>query len=341
MHEANLAIIILWTLLFVYSILGAIDFGTGFWSMVYAGHETLAGKIANRFLSPTWEVTNTFLVFLVIAFLGFFPKAAFTLATAMFVPVTLILVLIVLRSSLMVFSYSSQKYTKALRIVSGITGLLVPVLLITVIPVTEGGFISIVNGREVLDFGKLFSSPSVYFYMLFGLTSELFLSALFLADFSRELGSEDTYIIYRRNALFLGPITLLMAIIALVVMDPAASWLRTNLQDQLFPFTISLFLFALGYSALWWSLRNRQNMGWPRFAMVAIVLQYGVASFAYGSAHLPYMVYPIMTVADGFTTVETFRSLLIVYAAGVAILLPGFLIFWNVFLKDRSFIKEK
>jgi cytochrome bd ubiquinol oxidase subunit II len=341
MYEADLAIIILWTLLLVYGILGAIDFGTGFWSMVYAGHETLAGKIANRFLSPTWEVTNTFLVFLVVAFLGFFPKAMFSLGTAMFVPVTLILVLIVLRSALMVFSYNSQTYTKVLRIVSGITGFLVPVLLITVIPITEGGFIQIIDGREVLDFGKLLSSPSIYFYMLFALTSELFLSALFLADFSRELGSEDTYVIYRRNALFLGPFALLMAIIALFVMDPAASWLMVNLQSKVLLFMISLIFFILGYSALWWSLKNKQNMGWPRFAMIAIVLQYGVASFAYGSAHLPYIVYPIMTVTDGFTKVETFRSLLIVYAVGVAILLPGFLIFWNVFLKDRSFIREK
>ncbi|GGE73180.1 cytochrome d ubiquinol oxidase subunit II [Priestia taiwanensis] len=341
MYEADLAIIILWTLLSVYSILGAIDFGTGFWSMVYANHETLAGKIANRFLSPTWEVTNTFLVFLVVAVMVFFPKAAFSFATAMFVPVTLILVLIVLRSSLMVFSHSFEKYSKLLRIVSGITGLLVPMLLIIVLPITEGGFISVVDGVETLDLGKVFSSPTIYAYMLFGLASELFLSALFLADFSRELGSEDTYIIYRRNALFLGPVALLMAIVALGVMDPAASWLMANLQDKLLLFMISLFCFILGYSALWWSLRNEKNVGWPRFAMIAIVLQYGIASFAYGSAHLPYIVYPIMTVTDGFTTVETFRTLLIVYAAGVAVLLPGFLIFWNVFLKNRSLIREE
>ncbi len=77
MHEASIAIIILWALIFVYSILGSIDFGAGFWGMVYAKHPTLVAKLANRYLSPTWEVTNTFLVFVVVAFLGFFPKATF------------------------------------------------------------------------------------------------------------------------------------------------------------------------------------------------------------------------------------------------------------------------
>ncbi|MGQ0452142.1 cytochrome d ubiquinol oxidase subunit II, partial [Bacillus sp. SS-TM] len=110
MHEESIAIIILWALIFVYSILGSIDFGAGFWGMVYAKHPTLAAKLANRYLSPTWEVTNTFLVFVVVAFLGFFPKAAFTLATVMFVPVMLILVLVAVRSTFMVFAYSLPKY---------------------------------------------------------------------------------------------------------------------------------------------------------------------------------------------------------------------------------------
>lgn len=45
MHEESIAIIILWALIFVYSILGSIDFGAGFWGMVYAKHPTLAAKI--------------------------------------------------------------------------------------------------------------------------------------------------------------------------------------------------------------------------------------------------------------------------------------------------------
>lgn len=151
--------------------------------MVYAKHPTLGAKLANRYLSPTWEVTNTFLVFVVVAFLGFFPKAAFTLATVMFVPVMLILVLIAVRNTFMVFAYSLPKYQYLLRVISGITGLLIPALLITVLPVTEGAYITMSEGKEVLLYGKLLSSPVIYCYMLFGLTSELFLSSLFLADF--------------------------------------------------------------------------------------------------------------------------------------------------------------
>ena len=130
-------------------------------------------------------------------------ESYFTLATVMFVPVMLILVLVAVRSTFMVFAYSLPKYQYLLRVISGITGLLIPALLITVLPVTEGAYITMSEGKEVLLYGKLLSSPVIYCYMLFGLTSELFLSSLFLADFAREQSSEDTYRIYRRNAIIL------------------------------------------------------------------------------------------------------------------------------------------
>ena len=112
------------------------------------------------------------------------------------------------------------------------------------------------EGKEVLLYGKLLSSPVIYCYMLFGLTSELFLSSLFLADFAREQSSEDTYRIYRRNAIILGPATLVTAIIALVVMDPETHWLMQGLIKQFPWFTVSIVLFVIGYSSLWWTNKN-------------------------------------------------------------------------------------
>ncbi|CKH04415.1 Uncharacterised protein [Streptococcus pneumoniae] len=197
------------------------------------------------------------------------------------------------------------------------------------------------EGKEVLLYGKLLSSPVIYCYMLFGLTSELFLSSLFLADFSREQSSEDTYRIYRRNAIILGPATLVTAIIALVVMDPETHWLMQGLIKQFPWFTVSIVLFVIGYSSLWWTNKKYNTLGYPRIAVLAVVAQYAFASYAYGVAHLPYIIYPDVTVFTSFTTKETFYALLILYAIGIAILLPGFIFFWNLFLKDRTFLKEK
>jgi cytochrome d ubiquinol oxidase subunit II len=340
MSEEVIAILIMWTFIFVYSIFGSIDFGSGFWAMVYNNHKTMAGKIANRFLSPTWEITNTFLVLLVVAFVGFFPKGAYTLGTVMLVPVSLILFFLAIRSAFMVFSYSVQGYRRTMFVISGISGVLIPSLLIAVLPISQGGFIAGEASNQTLLIEKLLSSPTLYLYILFGLTSELFLSSLFLADYSRVSNNEDAYNLYRGNAILLGPLTLLSAALTLLFITPESSWLIDNLREQKIWFILSLIAFLMAYASLWWPKQNRPGIGRPRFTLLVTVLQYGLASYGYGMAHLPYIVYPDLTIYEAFTAKETFYSLMIMYLVGLCILTPGFYIFWRLFLKDKRYLQQ-
>lgn len=327
--------------LFLYAIFGAIDFGSSFWSMFYLRRHTEAGVIANRFLSPTWEVTNTFLVLLVVSFVSLFPKAAFVLGTVLLVPVSMVLILISLRSAFMVFAYSVHSYQQTLRIISGIAGFFIPILLISALPVTQGPFIAIRSGVETLLTTKWLTSLSTYFYMLFGLTSELFLSSLFLADYAREGGQVETYKLYRRNAIILGPFTLVSAIMTLLVLEPEANWLLENLKAQGEWFLLSILFYLVGYSSLWWPDAKNDTIGKPRLAVLFIVVQYMIASYAYAAAHMPYIVYPYMTITSGFTGETTFRSLFWVYVVGLAVLVPGFYLFWRLFLKDKRYVGQR
>lgn len=332
--EASMAILIVWLFLYLYSIIGSVDFGASFWAMVHAGKRSQASRLANRFLSPTWEVTNTILVLLVVMVVGFFPKAAFMLGTVLLVPVSIILIFITLRSTFMVLAYSAGGSENGLRLVSGIAGLFVPALLISALPVTEGGFIREVGDQAVLLFGKWLTSPSVYLYMLFGLTSELFLSSLFLASYSRESADTEAYAMYRKQAIRFGPIAIVIAILTLVFLEPEASWLLQKLGQQIDLFVLSFISFLIGYFFLCWKGGNL------RVSMIFIALQYLLAAFAYGAAHLPYVVYPYLTVGEAFTNINTFYYLLKVLVIGIAILLPGFIAFWRFFLKDKGYLTK-
>src|SRR5574342_1420583 len=104
--------------------MATMDFGAGFWSMVYINKtKTKATNIANRYLSPTWEVTNTFIVALVVAIYSLFPKAAYTLGTILIIPGSIILLLLALRSAFLVFSNLATEYRKPLTYISRITGI--------------------------------------------------------------------------------------------------------------------------------------------------------------------------------------------------------------------------
>lgn len=340
MDDAQWAMAILWVFLFVYSIVGSIDFGAGFWAMMYGGRrKTTAGTLANRFLSPTWKVTNVFLVLFVVALVGFFPKATWVLGAILLVPVSLVLFLLTVRSTFMIYAYSAQKYERPLSIVSGITGLLIPGLLVVVLPITLGGFVEEVNGYPVLQLGRLFTTPSTYSHLLFGLTTELFLSALFLADYSVEAEDRSAYKVYRRAAVALGPTAIGAALLTTLTMPPDAQWIVRGIREQALWFALSFAAFLIGYTALWWQGKNGR-LGRPRISVLCMVVQYALASFAYGSAHMPYIVYPDFTVYDGFTNPAMFRSLAAGYAVGVALMVPLFIWFWRLFMKDKRYLKQ-
>ncbi|ERN51215.1 MULTISPECIES: cytochrome d ubiquinol oxidase subunit II [Alkalihalophilus] len=341
MENVYIAIIILWVFLFVYAIAGSIDFGAGFWAMFYRKRtDTKAASIANRYLSPSWEVTNVFLVLLVVALVGFFPGAASSLGTIMIVPFCLVLILLTIRSAFMVYSYSVQKYTNMLVIISGVTGLLIPALLISILPAAIGGFVETVGDRQYVLVNQLFTSPTFYTHLGFGISTELFLSSLLLSDYAREANSEETYHVYRKNAIILGPITLAFAVAAIFTLIPEAFWMFENMANEWLLFSLSLLAFSIGYSALWWPSK-KVSVGQPRAAVLLIAAQFGLASFAYGSAHMPYFLYPDVTIYDAFTNDTMFGLLLIGYGVGMAVLVPIFIFFWRLFMKDKRYLKQE
>jgi cytochrome bd ubiquinol oxidase subunit II len=340
MGDEYLAVAMLWLFVFIYSVAASIDFGTGFWSMFYAKRRhTKATKIANRFLSPSWKITNVFIVLLVVALISFFPGATFTLGAVLLIPGSIVLLLLAIRSAFMVYSYAASKHRLELSYVSGITGILIPGFLISVLPITQGGFIGVNDTGEQLLLGKLLTSFSFYAFAGFGIASTLFLSSLLLADYSRAAEDEGAYNTYRMDAIITGPISLLMAFLVLLTMDFEASWLLQNVLRYRSWLLLSVFFFIIGYGALF--LKRKGKLGMPRLAVIAIVLQYLFASYAYGNAHLPYIVYPNVTIASGFTHPAMFKALFITYIVGFSILLPGFIYFWRLFMTDKRYVKQE
>lgn len=337
MSDALIAITIVWGFVFLYGIMATMDFGAGFWSMVYINHEkTKATKIANSYLSPTWEVTNTFIVGVVVAIYSLFPGAAYTLGTVLIIPGSLILLLLSIRSAFLVFSHSVDQYEKVLTYVSGVSGLIIPGLLISVLPISHLGFIEGGRGAESLNLAKLFTSPNEYAFLIFGVVSTLFLSSLLLSDYSKQVDEPVAYKVYRRDAMITGPIAIVMALLIMYTLKSEANWLYVRMMEDQVLLVSSLACFVIAGVALYLPYFSKQEVkGMPRLAVVAVVIQYLIASYVYGKAHLPYIIYPEITINSGFTDPTSFRSVFVTYIVGFVILVPGFYYFWSIFMKDQ------
>ncbi|WP_026695776.1 cytochrome d ubiquinol oxidase subunit II [Peribacillus kribbensis] len=331
-----LGITLIWGFVFIYAVMGAMDFGAGFWSMIYINRDkTNVTNIANRYLSPTWEVTNVFIVALVVAIYSMFPRAAYSLGTILLIPGSLILLLITIRSAFLVFSHAAEKYKRLLIYVSGITGILIPGLLIAVLPISQGGYVIEQNGRESLSLGLLFTSPNVYAFIAFAIISSLFLSSLLLADYSKTAGDLRAYGVYRRDALITGPISLICAFLIMVTLKTEANWIYIKMMDNL-PLLITSAACFILTGALLMIPGGKGLKGIPRLAVIVTIIQFLLAGFVYGRAHLPYIIYDNETIRTGFTDPSSFRAVFIVYVVGFAILFPGFYFFWRLFMRDRS-----
>ncbi|WJE16043.1 cytochrome d ubiquinol oxidase subunit II [Halobacillus sp. ACCC02827] len=341
MEASTLAVTILWSLLFVYAMLGSLDFGAGFWGMIYSkSRQTGASQIANRFLSPTWEVTNVFLVIFVVSVVTFFPFATTLLGSILLVPVALGILLLTIRTTFMVFQHHTDRFKNTLRITSGFTGLIIPALLVSILPITLGGFIDFDNDYPRLHYGELLSHPTLYMHIAFGLTTELFISAVFLMDYAKEADDWKAYHTFRKHAIWLGPVSIAVAMLTIGTFPEEAAWIVDNIQANWFTFGLSVLFFLIGYTFLFIRRKNGQR-GRSRLAVLAIIIQYGIAIYAYGNAHLPYLIYPDLTIEEGFTNPDIFYQMLVVYGIGFGILIPAFILFWRLFLKDRRYLKQE
>jgi cytochrome d ubiquinol oxidase subunit II len=343
MTDALIAITVLWGFVFIYAIMATMDFGAGFWSMIYINRaKTEATTIANRYLSPTWEVTNTFIVALVVGVVSLFPKATYTLGTILLIPGSAILLLLALRSAFLVFSNVVTEYKKPLTYISGITGILIPGLLISVLPITHGEFVDVVNGTAQLNLVRLFTTPNEYAFIGFAISSTLFLSSLLLADYCKASEEMDAYKVYLRDGRILGPITLLMAFLVMITLRSEARWLYDGMiaESPLLLLSLGFFL-VVGVGLYFPSPFNKKVRGMPRLAVIAVTVQYMVASYVYGKAHLPYIVYPVVTIQSAFTDPSSFRAVFFTYIFGFAILFPGFFYFWTLFMNDKRYLRQK
>lgn len=343
MADALIAITVLWGFVFIYAVMATMDFGAGFWSMVYINREkTRATNIANRYLSPTWEVTNTFIVALVVAVYSLFPTAAYNLGTILLIPGSIILLLLALRSAFLVFSNIATEYKKPLTYISGIAGILIPGLLISVLPITHGKFVDYGDGFANLNLARLFTSPNVYAFIAFGICSTLFLSSLLLADYSKTSNEMDAYKVYLRDGRILGPISLIFAFLIMLTLQSEAEWLFERMMDDLPLLLISVaFFLIIGVGLYAPSFFQKGVMGMPRLSVIAATLQYLIASYVYGKAHLPYIIYPNVTIESAFTDPNSFRAVFITYIVGFAILFPGFIYFWSLFMHDKKYLRQK
>jgi cytochrome d ubiquinol oxidase subunit II len=327
---------VLWLFLYGYLIVASIDFGAGFFAYYckMKKQDHLVNHLISRYLSPVWEVTNVFLVFFFVGLIGFFPDTAYYYGTALLIPGSIALVLLSIRGSFYAFANYGSKENKVYLFLYGVSGLFIPASFSTVLTISEGGFIE-KRGEEIIFFvDRLFKSPYSWSVVFLAIVSVLFISAAFLTYYADRANDEQAREILRKYALFWSPPTIIASLLVFAGLREhnIAHFEKMLMYWWMFGFSFICFLVA---SSL---IYQRKRYG---TAFVFVMLQFFFAFFGYGASHLPYILDPYVTIYSAYTNETMGIALVMVFIAGLLLLIPSLVLLMRLFLFDADYVKGK
>ncbi|MBB5173273.1 cytochrome d ubiquinol oxidase subunit II [Texcoconibacillus texcoconensis] len=329
-----IGITVLWTFLYGYLIVASIDFGAGFFSYYsrITNNKHKVHHMIQRYLSPVWEVTNVFLVFFFVGIVGFFPDTAYYYGSALLIPGSISIILIALRGSYYAFATYGSKDSHLYTFLYGGTGLLIPASLTTVLTVAVGGYVSVEENHVQLLYGELFTSIYSWSVVALAIVSVLFISGSFMTFYAHKAGDQPALDLLRKYALAWSFPTIIACVIAFFGMNQRNPSHFQNMTDLSWLYGLSVVFFLAAVILIW----KRKRYG---LAFIFVMLQFATAFFAYGAAHLPYLLYPHLTIYDGVTNDAMAISLIIVFIAGLLLLIPSLYLLMRLFLFDTNYVK--
>ncbi len=336
MDKLTFAFTALWTFLFLYTVLSAIDFGAGFlfWWARPGRSDSAAQRVIMRYLSPVWETTNVFLVFFVVGLVGYFPLAAVTYGVLLFVPLGVALILILLRGAFLAFSHLSEKGQRIFPLIFGLSSLLIPVFLVLFVAVSENGRAVSANGMPQAGVAEVLASPLSITFVLVALTAMLYLASVFLTWYAARFQERQALRYFRQVARWFAPLLLLAALLLGVSLEVFAPWHAAALE-QFWPWHL---LAALCFGGAWLLLIRQPRTSEARWYGLALLLSvglFGLVFYTFWFSHLPYLVYPALRLDNTATNPAMFTALTVTVLGGSVILIPCLLFLYGFFLRAR------
>ncbi|SDJ18890.1 cytochrome d ubiquinol oxidase subunit II [Salimicrobium halophilum] len=331
-----IGITVLWIFLYGYLIVASIDFGAGFFAY-YAritNKDHIMNKLISRYLSPVWEVTNVFFVFFFVGLVGFFPDMAYYFGQALLVPGSIAIVLLAIRGSFYAFESYGSKNNSVYMFLYGATGLFIPASLSTALTISEGGFLNVTDDDVRLQFGELLLNPYSWGVVFLAVVSVLYISSMFLTYYAGRADDEGALSLVRKYALFWSIPTIIASMTVFIALSQHNPEHFNRMFDYWWMFGLSVFFYLIAVFLVY----SERFYGW---AFIAVMFQFFFAFLGYGISKLPYLLYPHVTISESVTPDTMGLALVIVFIAGLFLLIPSLILLMRMFLFDADYVKGK
>jgi cytochrome d ubiquinol oxidase subunit II len=323
---AQWLLILGWAGVTLYALFGGADFGGGFWDML-AG-DSRRGHAQRRLIEgsigPVWEANHVWLIFVLVLFWTCFPTVFASVASTLYVPLTLVALGIIARGAAFAFRKASTELWQQ-RLFGGgfaLSSVLTPFFLGTV----AGG---VASGRVPpgLATGDLFTSwwnPTSVLAGLLAIGSTAYLAAIFLTGDARRSGEPGLAEAFRRRALVTAAVTGVITLGGILILRDDAPRLYAGLTGRALPVVIVSALAGIASLAL---------LVVRRYVLARVTAGLAVAAVLWGwaLAQYPVLLPPDVTVARAAASPPVLHATLGVVIVGMILLVPSLLWLYSLF----------
>jgi cytochrome bd ubiquinol oxidase subunit II len=318
--------------LVLYVLFGGADYGAGLWDLLSSGplKEEQKSLIANA-IRPIWEANHVWLILILVLLFAGFPRAFGAIMIALYVPIFLMLLGIVLRGSAFVFrAYSTvnSSMQRTYAYVFSASSSFTPIFAGIVLASLSDDHIFVAHDESLNGYLFNWLSPFSLSVGLFALALFAYLAAAYLAV---EAPDRELRRAFRRRAFAAGLASAGLAVGVFILADRYARGLRVGLLHNDLARcaeVVAMISLLVGLVAL-----SRDHV---RFARLMVALFAVSIVVGWATAQYPYLARPDITIFNSALSENVVRDVFFASLAGALVLFPSLAILFYVFKDQRK-----
>jgi cytochrome bd ubiquinol oxidase subunit II len=316
--------------LVLYVLLGGADYGAGLWDLLSSGGNKEGQKelIANA-IQPIWEANHVWLILIIVLMFSGFPLAFGTIMTALYVPILLMLIGIVLRGSSFVFrAYSvlDSRMQRAYGYVFSISSCFTPFFAGVILGSVSDDHVFV--SQDVSLNGYVFNWLNPFTISSGVLTLALF-AFLAAAYLTVEAPNDELRRLFRRRAGAAAAAASIMAILTFILSIHYAPRLAEGLVQNGLA-RCSEFAAGITLATACFALYKDR----ARLSRTMAAAHVGLIAVSWAAAQYPYLVRPERTIFNSAASESVIRDIVYASIAGALVLFPSLGLLFFVF-KDK------
>ena len=326
------AAVIVWFALVAYAVFGGADFGGGVWDLLARGYRANdQHRAITEALGPVWEANNVWIIFVLVGTWTAFPIVFSSLSTALFIPLSLALLGIVLRGASFVFRSYTPSAAFTYRLWGSIfnaASIITPFLFGMCAAAIASGRIRVPDGTVHADFWTSWANPFGVVCGLFALSLCATLAATYLTVEAQDHHDNDLVELFRLRALLAGAVAAIFGGLALVLAISQAPVLWSGLVGHALVVTLGAMVIGLATAFMLLAANYRS-------ARVLLMVEVAAVLVAWALGMAPHLIVPDVTLSNAAAPDSMLQAFDIAAGIGLILFLPSLFLLFQVFKNVR------